>query len=340
MANTDLLKQADLVLTKCGRPIIPRGHVPIPKKFYYTKFFQLPDSAPPYPPDTNEAVENSSGYTFLLRALSGIAFTNATSSLIGLMYFQIQYPDGTYFQNQLSDLVTSCGFGSGRLPFAQPIEVPPGSKLFVTLDASISANTWSGDAPPGGGFSVSLFFEGVCLFPLAGAGNSPGVRSPQDSAASLDRFFASPNQNILTAEPMGAGLDGVQCHPETPAGFLDDPFIYSNSAVPAVFSEAQPVATTIKVQIESTSDFLCQRIMFGLVVGDVAPTFFGRLRTSLGGSAICNDYVPLNNMRLIKDWSLKAGLQAYVDVYAITNGGNSTTTLYVYLEGCKRRRGA
>jgi hypothetical protein len=60
----------------------------------------------------------------------------------------------------------------------------------------------------------------------------------------------------------------------------------------------------------------------------------------LGGSSICNDYVPLNNMRLIKDWTLKAGLQAYIDVYAITNGGSSTTTLYVYLEGCKRRRGA
>ena len=76
------------------------------------------------------------------------------------------------------------------------------------------------------------------------------------------------------------------------------------------------------------------------MAGNIAPTFFGRIRTSLGGSSYCDDYVPLNNMRIHRNWFLKRGIQVFIDVYGISNGGDATTTLYVYLKGEKRRRAA
>ena len=337
-----------MVLSKCGRPLMPQGVVcvPWPKKYLYQKFFTNPATVPPYPPDSNEAIEVAGDTEFRLKALSGMVYGGVTPTPGPLqnwpsIYLQIQLPSGRMMSNLLEDAAPYAGFGSGRLVWNTPIACPPRSKLFVTIDSSISG--FSGTM---GNFTVMLLFEGALYYYLqADASTPPKAVNPADSAAAQPRFYyRSPNQNILAPEHVMAGLDGEQCHPETPPGLEDDAFTYSNtgtSAQTAVFSESAPVATTIVMQISEDADFLTRRVMFNLVVGDVAPTFFGRIRTSLGGpTSLCDDYVVLNNMRIPKSWPLRKGMQVYIDVYAISNGGTGNTTLYVYLEGCKRRAAA
>lgn len=335
-----------MALSKCGRPIMPTGVtcVPWPKKYYYQKYFTNPDDVPPYPPDTNEAIEIAADTKFMLKSMSGMVYGGALAPASaapllswGAIYIQIQMPSGRMLQNVLTDAQPYTGFGSSRMVWNNPIPCAAGSKIFVTIDDSIAG--FSGAL---GNFTVMLLFEGALWYFLRSNGATPParVRTVQDSAAHKARyFFASPNQNILAPEWMVSDLAGDQPHPETPVGMVDDAFTYSNSNQPAVFSEAAPVATTITIQIGDDADFLTRRIMFQEVVGNLAPTFFGRFRSPLGGSDFTNDYIPLNNLRIPKDWMLPRGLQVYIDVFGITNGGDSNTTLYVYLEGCKRRRG-
>lgn len=339
--QTSLLRQGDLILSKCGRPVLPDGAtcVPWPKKYYYQKYFVNPATVPPYPPDTNEAIEISADTRFMLKSMQGMVYGGVTSPAASLtnwgnIYLQLQLPGGRMLQNLLTDATPYAGFGSARMVWNNPIPCPAGSKLFVTIDDSIAQ--FSGDL---GNFTILLLFEGALYYFLRPDGSTPpAARTMADKAACLPRyFFSSPNQNILAPEWMVSGLDGEQCHLETPRGKEDDAFTYSNSQQPSVFSEAEPVATTITIQIGDDADFLVRRFMFNLVVGDVAPTFFGRIRTSLGSESYCDDYVPLQNMRGHKDWFLRKGLQVYIDVFAISNGGDGNTTLYVYLEGAKRR---
>lgn len=321
--------------------------VPGPKKYYYQKYFTNPTDVPPYPPDTNEALEIAADTKFMLKSLSGMVYGGVTTGSAltswGAIYLQIQLPSGRMLQNLLTGAEPYTGFGSSKMIWNDPVPCPAGSKIFVTIDDSISG--FSGSL---GNFTIMLCFSGALYYYLKeDASSPPKMVAPADSAKTQSRyFFSSPNQNILAPEWMVSELDGEQCHPETPAGFADESFTYSqftdtNGNTPITFSEAHPQATTIRLQVSSDADFLTGRIMFQTIAGDIAPMFFGRVRTSLGSVlSLCDDYIPLNNIRLHTDWKLKAGMQVYIDVYAITAGGTSTTTLNVYLEGAKRRRAA
>ena len=44
----------------------------------------------------------------------------------------------------------------------------------------------------------------------------------------------------------------------------------------------------------------------------------------------------MRTMRLHKDWHVRKGAQVFIDIFGISNGGNSTTTVFVFLEGVKR----
>lgn len=307
--------------------------VDLPKKFFYQNVnvisgaFGPPD---PYPPDSNEAKEIACDTVFMLKAIRGLPAQSA--NFPGIYYFQLMYPSGRVMQNVLADISPDLGFGSGATIFDQPIPCPPASKFFITLDTSISGN--SSDA--GVTLSMALLLEGAVRYFLKG-GSAALVPTAQDSAGSAPRFFYdSPNQNLMAPEWMVSGRDGTQCYPETPAGMRDTPFTYSNTVQPATFSEASPAAASVVIPIEYGSDFLARRILFWVQPGDVAPTFFVRIRTSLGGASLTNDYMPMQTMRLHKDWFLRRGVQAYLDVFGISNGGTGTTTLLVYLEGVKR----
>lgn len=322
--------------------MLPEGVtcIDIPKKFLYQNVTVIPDAfggGQPYPPDSNEAKEIAADTIFVLKSMSGLPAQSP--NFPGILYFQLMYPSGRVMQNVLADLSPDLGFGSGRTVFDAPIFCPAGSKFFITLDTSISGNSSGGGVT----LTTAILLEGALRYFLkSNSLTPPRRRTAADSAALVERFFYdSPNQNPMAPEWMVSGRDGVQCTPEVPTGFQDQPFTYSNTASAlqtAVFSEAAPAATTIEIPTEATTDFLCRRIMFSVQASDIAPTFFIRLRTSLGGSSITNDYIPMQGMRFHKDWRIRAGIQVYIDVFGITNGGTGTTTVYAYLEGVKRGR--
>lgn len=334
-----------MITSKCGRPMVPPGVtcIDVPKSFLYQNSLTLPATYPPYPPDTNEAKEVSGDTDFILKALSGIPAQ--APALPGILYMQIMYPSGRVMQNILADISPDLGFGSGRTIFdGGGIRCKPGAKFFITLDASISGLSGSVENPTP--LNTVILFEGAYRYYLkADASTRPQVRSAADSAALLPRFYHdSPNQNIMAPEWFTADRSGDQCYPECPVGFEDFPFVYSNTygsvngTGPAEFSEAAPQSQSIIIPIERESNFLCREILFSVQPGGTAPLFFVRLRTSLGGSSITNDYMPLQSMRVHKDWFLRRGIQVYIDVFGVSAGGDATTTLYVYLKGVKRKR--
>jgi hypothetical protein len=325
--------------------MMPKGVscIDITANFFYQNYLALPTvfgGDNPYPPDTNEAKEVTGEVYFMLKSLSGLPYQNPTYP--DLLYLQIMFPSGRVMQNVLTDISPDLGFGSGRCIFDNPIPCPPGSKFFITLDSSIS-----GDFHTGGEGTIpvvtGVMFEGALRYFLRpNASTPPQHRNGKDSAADLPRFFYdTPNQNIMAPEWMVAGHDGVQCTPECPPTFRDRSFTYSNTnsgpnGPGTKFSEVAPAATYIVIPMESSSDFLCRRLLFSVQPGNISPVFWIRLRTSLAGSSITNDYMPLQSIRLHKDWLIKRSTQAYIDVFGVSNGGTGTTTVYAYLEGVKR----
>ena len=343
MPDSRLIRQADQIFSKCGRPILPGGKtcVDIFKAFQYQTYLVTTGTVPPYPAVSNAPKEISGDTVFMLKAISGINFNSmigdAPPLAYGALYLQVMMPNGRMIQNQLTDAGPDLGFGSGRLVLDNPIPCPPGCQIFLALDLSTSG--FSGTL---GNFSVAMLLEGGLRYFLESDASTPAPRrSAADSAARLPRYYPdTPNQNIIAPEWMTSGLNGEICDSETPAGMRDEAFTYSNTLAPAVFSESDPVATNIQITIQSTTDFLARRMFFFVQAGDVAPTFFYRLRTSLGGSSITNDYIEANSQRFHKDWFIRRGITIYVDIFGLPNGGDSTTSLIVYFEGVKRGRAA
>jgi hypothetical protein len=311
--DVQMLRQADQVLSKCGRPIAPAGasavclerRIPI----------QVVFTAPPASASQTITKEISGETTFLLRAISTTS-TAATALLV-----QIQLPDGRFLLSNLADVLTFAGYGSWRWLLSEELECPPGTKITVTLvDENVLV------AQP-----IMLLFEGADRFFVRSA--RPG---PQRLASDLARYRRSPNQNIMA--PCWMAGEG----PETPSGYEDEQFTY----ISALFSQSVTAADltgTISVPIDWGSDFLCRRLGFVQTVdGTVtAPgVFLGRLRDS-SGYALMDDYVDLvgilNGAPLPgKDWRVARGGQIFIDLQLAGATGTGNAYFQVFLFGVRR----
>jgi hypothetical protein len=336
--QAQLLTQAGLILSKCGRPQPPSGMtcVDLYRGYYYPKYFPIPTNNP-FPADTNEAKEISGDTTFVLRAISALgpqgsypAFASPFS-----LYFQIRYPNGRLMQQTLIDMSTEAGIGSFRKVVGE-IPCPPGSKFYVTLDAQQAGAGPPAPLPPPDQ-TVALLFEGAMRYYLKPDGSTlPWLPTPDQQAASLPRIFNSPNQNLLAPEWMLGDLDGTQSCPETPPGFEDEVYTYSGAGT---FSSVTPVPAPIIIPIQRFSDFIVRNVYYTIsATGNGIPCLFQlKLRTSLGYS-YTDDFIPPVPLTVFNDWKVQGGSAVYVDQSILANGGNGETTLTVFLDGVRRRR--
>jgi hypothetical protein len=319
MIETRLLQQADVVLSKCGRPIAPSGMSAV--CFYRGIPVQAVFPVAPTALSQTITKEISGDTTFLLRAIS------TTSGLGTALRIQIQMPSGRFLISNLADVLTLAGYGSWRFHFSEELECPPGTKITVTL-----LDTNAAAAQP-----IMLLFEGADRYLLKGGhGGRPQL------ASDLPRYRLSAPQNILAPCSM-AGLG-----PETPAGFTDEEFIYCSDHDTeglgyAIDVNAASLSGTLSIPMDQGSDFLCRRLSF-VQTADAGVTlpglWLGRMRDS-SGYALMDDYLDLigilNGAPMPgKDWFIRRGGEVFVDVRLVGATGQGNVYLTVYMEGVRR----
>jgi hypothetical protein len=180
---------------------------------------------------------------------------------------------------------------------------------------------------------IYMYFWGVLRYLLKGDGTEPAPYRPDVSRA--PRIGPGSNQNLMAPE----WRLGNQCLPETPAGYVDEPFtLYSNPI-------ANPVGeTTVGVPVEVPNDcesFILRNIQYDSVNDDTVTSGVAALQIRLpsGYSLTNGDYLPSDwNGPAFPPLQVSGGGRIILDVADLgaTGTGNITTT--VQFDGVKRIR--
>lgn len=322
----ELLQQADVILSKCGRPTLPGGitAVPIAKSFLMPMVLD--------PGSSYVFTKEITGPTpWMLRAISSDQIQNTLLNV----RIQIQLPNGRFlFGGNGIDAGQFCWFGSNRWLQDPELRCEPGSKLQVTLSDPLGT---LGEATP-----VNLLFEGAYLFFLKG-----GVQVPYSEVSKLPRYFGVINENILA--PVWMAGDAIQ----TPDGFEDEYFIYSTLdplEVPAATTwtltggaiSGNPIPLPLEIPIDPGYVHYVRRILVDLqVTGTAAAVVLARFRT--GAGYVFNDNF-IDYARYICGaefagfWRVKGTDSVFIDPQLADFSGDGTVTYQVFLEGFRRSR--
>jgi hypothetical protein len=310
-----LLTQADIILSKCGRPTAPSGTsvVMIPHGIAINAI--IPALA------TQTFVKEISGNApWIMRAISST--TSANFSI------QIQMPHGKFLFPNLTLDSTWAGYGSYRYLLTEELECPPGSKIQVTLDTTITN--------PGISQSVSMIFDGSYKYSLKGGSVSKPTLALVSEQA---RYFKTPEQNIIA--PLWAQGYG----PAPPRGCQDSPFIYS-SDVASINVATGPYTSQAVIQLEQDTDFVSQRILFDVLRGGsvgTASVFLARVRAG-SGYALNDEYFDtakyIGSSYGAKGWFVRAGDKVLFDLQLVDYTGTGNITFQAFLDGVKRKRRA
>lgn len=323
------LTQADIILSKCGRPQLPHGLSCVP----ITKGFLL-----------NMVLDPGQSYTFTKEitgstpwALGSISSDQSSNSLLGIRC-QIQLPNGKFlFGGNGVDIGQFAWIGSWRWLQDPELRCEPGSKIQVTL-TDTTANGLAAST------AVNLMFEGAYLYFLKGG--AP-VAAPQQLASGEARYFGIGNENILA--PVWMADEPI----DTPPGYVDEYFVYStpdpidNSqgttwTLAAGLTTVFPNPLPFEIVIDPGYEFFCRRILFDIqVTGSAAALVLGRLRTGAGYVLMDNQLDVaryLNGSEWAGKWQIHGSDSVFIDTQLADAAGSGNVTLQVFLEGYRRRR--
>jgi len=307
--DSQLILEADWVLSKCGRPTPPRGMSAV----YIPHSFLL------------QSLDLTSGQTTIEKTITGDTtwMLRAISANGDVPYWQVILPNGQPFLNQSQLVQEVAGYGSGRLLMAKQVPCPPQSKIQVRLTALSAA--------------VQMLFEGAYCYYVKS-------QKPSEAAGLLPpQYLDNPNQNILAPCWMhGTG-------PATPPGYEDSPFTYCSAVPVIGqglrFIGAGDIRqfATIEIPIESASDFVVRRFHFD-VTQDATVTggeILARIRAA-SGHVFSDDYIDvaryIGGAPYAHDWWLKAQDTLIFDLQLVDFAGAGQMYLQVYVEGVKRRK--
>ena len=310
--DSQLILEADWVLSKCGRPTPPRGMSSV----YIPHSFLL------------QTLDLMSGQTTIEKTVTGDTtwMLRAISANGDVPYWQVILPNGQPFLNQSQLVQEVAGYGSGRLLMAKEVPCPPQSKIQVRLTALSDP--------------VQMLFEGAyCYYVKAQKASQPAGPLPP-------KYLDNPNQNILAPCWMhGTG-------PATPPGYEDSPFTYVSAVPVIgqglSFTSAADIGqfATIEIPIESSSDFVVRRFHFDVTqdAGVTDGEILARIR-SVSGHVFCEDYIDvaryIGGAPYAHDWWLKAQDTIILDLQLVDFAGTPNTEqmyMQVYVEGVKRRK--
>src|ERR1035437_444074 len=169
----EYLRQAYLILNKCGRPQLPGGvsAVPLSRGIPFPMVLQ-PGGAMTY------TKEITGGSPWMLRAISS---DKASASLLGIRC-QIQLPNGRFlFGGNGVDIGQFAWIGSWKWLQDPELRCEPGGKLQLTLTDTTSGGLAA--ATP-----VNLLFEGAYLYFMRGGVATTWPAISTDLASLLPRY--------------------------------------------------------------------------------------------------------------------------------------------------------
>lgn len=316
--DSNLLRQADFILSKCGRPLAPKGVnvVYIPKLFVIQA--QVPTAE-----STILTKEISGDTAWVLRSIS------VQSGLTA--YLQIQLPNGKYLTNAPQAIPPFAGFGSSRYLFTQELEIPPGAKIQVTINTALNPGLTTTRVVLGGAYKYYV--------------KSVNEQRPAVELSSMmPRYWGDPNQNIMAP----CWMQGFG--PETLPNCKDEAFIYESTIATAsvVGGVATGASQQVFVQIDNDCDFVCRRLLFDITTAaiedtnTVAGTWLAKLRTG-SGYALCDDFI--DAQRLLagamlgpRPWNIAQGDEVIIDILLVDYSGTGTITFQCNMDGARRRK--
>jgi hypothetical protein len=323
------LRQADVILSKCGRPLLQGGISVLP----LYRAFVMP-----------MVLDPGASYTFVKEittdtpwVLSAISSDQASSSLVGIRC-QIQLPNGRFlFGGNGVDIGQFCWIGSYRWLQDPELRCEPGSKIQVTLSDTTASGLSAATA-------VNLFFEGADLVFMQG-----GLQLSYNPklASQMKRYFGVINENIMA--PAWAQNEGL----ETPPGYVDEYFVYStpdpiDSSQATTWTLAAGLTTVFpnplpfEIVIDAGYEFFCRRILFDVQVTSTASAIvLAKLRT--GAGFVLNDNlidIPryINGAEFAGRWVIGSADSVFIDPQLGDAAGSGNVTLQVHLEGYRRRK--
>lgn len=314
-----LITEADFVLSRCGRFVPPVGSIVyIPKSFLLQAALPIGANQVFYKSITGDTMWTWRSVSFAL---------SASPPQISA---QILKPDGKFLFNGLLDLTQVAGYGSNKYLLSRAIDIPPGSKLQLTLDDTYLgslANTPT--VQP-----VSLLCGGAYAYYL-----KDGIRSrcTEDEASALPRIFSGSNQNLLAPSWMWGEYEKV------PEGFEVDAFTYGNGESNVVaLTAAAPVSSQVSIQIDNDNDFLLRRFLFDIrSSGGSTGTVLARIRAG-SGYIFTDDFLDvakyLGGVYFAKAWKIQRGDQIHFDLSLVNGAGGGAITIECFADGVKLRR--
>lgn len=309
-----LITEADFVLSRCGRFVPPIGSVVyIPKSFLLQAVLPIAQNQSFYKEVTGDTM-------WCWRAIS-----IALSASPPAVFAQVLKPDGHFLFNGLMGLTQVAGYGSNRFLLSRELEVPPGSKIQLSLDDNFAQAV---DVQP-----VSFLAEGANAYYLKTGIRS---RSVEQEVSALPRIFAGPNQNLLAPCWMnGVGL-------KTPQGFEDSAFVYGDGhSNVATITIGGILAAKASIQIDNDYDFELRRFLFDVKAdSQVTGSFLMRIRAG-SGYAFTDDYVDASKYfgsgYFAKPWHLKKGDQILFDLVLVDGQGSGNISIQCFADGARRR---
>jgi hypothetical protein len=311
-----LIREADRLLSRCGRYVPPVGSVVyIPKSWLVQAVLPVGSTQTFYKEITGDT-------TWCWRSISAaLSAANAAVSV------QVLTPDGHFLFNGLIDLTIISGFGSNRYLLSKEISCPPGSKVQVSFDDNLLI---ASAVQP-----VSILLGGAYAYYL-----KDGIRSrcPEQEASDLPRIFKGPNQNILAPSWMyGEG-------PKTPPGFVDEAFTYGDGVSNvASLTLGGVLSGKASIQMDNDIDFQVRRFLFDVIPGRsvTAGTFLVRIRSG-SGYVFTDDYIDvakyLGSVYFAKGLDVPRGDQIQFDLSFVDSAGSGSIQIECFADGVKRRR--
>lgn len=318
--KSDLLRQADLILSTCGRPMAPAGsaYIDIPVSYLYQTVTASGTSAIPQ----SEPCVIDGDTIFVLRAISG--FNSIVSPYSWPAYFyRIKFPDGSYYNGNWAASVGDWAFarGSYRMVVDGEVVCAPGSEIIV--DLSPGANPTNQGNP-------QLLFEGVLRYSMKSM-------LAKLTPAAAPRYVRNPNQNIMAPEWMTGSREM-----ETPAGFTDEFHAYVSPVitVPITSGAATPQLSIGCGGLGANQDFVWRETRFVTTPSEGVSGVPVVKITLPDGYALTDNFVQCAQLAgpMPKPAVIPAGRSLLVDASVFSPAGTGTYTIQLFLKGTRRLR--
>ena len=314
--DLQLLKQADRILSKCGRPQIPGGSV-----VELEKKFLLPMVCDPL--TSKVFTKEITGE--MLWGLKAISSDKTSNNVTGVR-LQIQLPNGRFlFGGNGVDAGQFAGVGSNRYLMDPEVDCQPGEKIQCTVTDTIGL---------GQSVAVNLVFEGAYKVFFKG-----GEPTTEILASTVPRYQRIVNENILAP----CWIHGIG--PLTPDGFEDEEFTYSSTGPDGVRDITIPLTipyATIEIPIESTSDFFMRRPLIKIHADQTVTgaSVLARIRAG-AGYTLMDDFIDFSKYLCgaehPHDWKVAADDSVFVELQLADTTGTGNVYVQVHLQGVKRR---